>query len=177
MGKAAGLYHFEVIVFNKNDFEEEPYIAYFMFNEEQLNLTTSLIVQGFVMMVFILAVYWPFKTFIDDFGISLVSGGERETSLFSAMSHEGDGYGHNNYADEKALRDVIKSDYENTERSSIKNEHHDGARRRTSTLFGNKARNTRTSQAGRKSSVAGRASRRQTRTNSIFGPVGRMSTF
>ena len=175
--KAAGLYHFEVILFNKNDFEEEPYTAYFMFNEEQLNLTTSLMVQGFVMMVFILAVYWPFKTFIDEFGISLVSGGESETSLFSAKSHEGDGYGHSSYADEKALRDVINSDYETTKRMSIKNEQHDGARRRTSTVFGNKARNTRTSQAGMKSSVAGRASRRQIRTNSIFGPIGRISRF
>ena len=130
------------------------------------------------MMVFILAVYFRlFKTFIYEFGISLVSGGESETSLFSAMSHEGDGYGHRSYADEKPLRDVINSDYETTKRMSLKNEHRDGARRRTSTVFGNKARNTRTSQAGRKNSTAGRAIRRQTRTNSIFGPIGRMSRF
>ena len=103
------------------------------------------------MMVFILAVYFRlFKTFIYEFGISLVSGGESETSLFSAKSHEGDGYGHSSYADEKALRDVISGDYETTKRMSIKNEHHDGARRRTSTVFGNKARNARTSQTGRK---------------------------
>ena len=175
--KVTGLYHFEVVVFNKNDFDEEPYVSYFMFNEDEVDLTGKLIVQSFVMMLFILFVYYPFKIFIDDFGVSLISGelmSESEMTSLASFQGENDGQPTNDgyhfnqdlMHDEKMLRDIIQNDYDTTKRNSLHNDYHDGSRRRTTTqrgagsMFGGGGKN-------RRSTV--RNSRRTTRSSVFRG--------